>query len=263
MKELLNKITLGEWENYISKIPDNSIDLILTDPPYNTTACAWDRKVDLEKMFTEFNRVIKDKGVIVITGSQPFTTDLINANRKYFKYEWIWSKIKVSNFQLLSFQPGKVHENIIVFSKSASSFVKNNNNMNYYPIKERGKLRIKNTYSRNGSGRVVQIRGKLEKGIWIKSDTRHPKSIITFSNADNSTKKINPTQKPEGLWSYLIKTYTHENNLVLDCFSGSGTTAVCCKVLNRKFICFEKDQEQYEKSIKRLDYNNSRKKDLF
>ena len=232
------KIDKGGALHLLPEIPDKSIDMILTDLPYGTTACNWDTIIPLESLWRQYSRIIKDKGVIVLTASQPFTSILVMSNIKMFRYEWIWNKLKPSNFQMMNFQCGRIHEHILIFSKSPAVFC-NGNNMNYFPEKTERKIpkRVKKTYYGNKNA-------TLRKGHTIKDmgkstyDYRHPVSIYECSNANIKT-KIHPTQKPVTLFEYLINTYTNPGDNVHDSCLGAGTTLEACVNLNRNCIGFE------------------------
>ena len=212
--------------NVFPSIEDESVDMILCDLPYGTTACKWDTPLPLDKLWTEYKRVIKDNGAIVLTASQPFTTTLIHSNMDMFRYEWIWEKSLVGGFLNANRQPLKRHENILIFSKKQSI---------YNPLKTKG-----NPYfSRNGS--VGEIIHDKTVGGWVTENdgSRYPTSILKFSNDIG----LHPTQKPVALFEYLIKTYTNEHDVVLDNCAGSGTTGVACQNLNRDCILIEKEAE--------------------
>jgi site-specific DNA-methyltransferase (adenine-specific) len=189
-------------------------------------------------MFDAFNRVIRDNGCTAIFGSQPFTTDLICANRKYFKQELIWDKITGRQPFLCKIQHIKSHENILIFGK---------NKIKYNPIMRKSFLYID---KRNNQKIKTNHYKNIKRKNYCKS-TRYPLSLIKYSNENFLGK--HPTQKPVKLFQYLIRTYTDKNDIILDCFSGSGTTAAAAIETDRQFICFEKEQEYYEKSIKRID----------
>ena len=221
----------------MATLPAGSVDLVLTDPPYGTTACKWDSIIPLEPMWEQLKRLIKKNGAIVLTASQPFTTTLISSNMKMFKYCWVWDKKKGGNIQSLKWQPYKVHEDVAVFC---------NGRANYYPIKTPQKERTGKTYS-TGEANGIKNYGDVR----IYND-KHPKSIIEISNA-NQHGKVHPTQKPVALMEYLIKTYTNEGETVLDFTMGSGTTGVACKNLNRNFIGIEKDEKYFEIAKARIN----------
>jgi len=239
--DFINKIICGDCLEVMKDIPDKSIDMILCDLPYGTTACKWDTIIPFEPLWKEYKRIIKDNGAIVLTASQPFTSKLVISNLEMFKYEWIWIKNRGSNFALANKMPIKEHENVLVFYKSLPT---------YNPIKqeraETGKQRVKaiinpSTVSENYGGVVLQegkIYGKL----------RLPSSWQKF----NCEVGLHPTQKPVALFEYLIKTYTNEKDLVLDNCAGSGTTGVACQNLNRNFILIEKEKNYCEIANQRL-----------
>jgi len=233
----------GDCFEYLQKIPDNSIDLILTDPPYGVTACAWDEKPDLSRFFQEVWRVLQPKGACVVFGSEPFSSEVRLANRQFYRYDWIWDKKRGSNFQNARHQPMKSHENILVFSQRQST---------YNPIYWFGK-----PYKMGGGERRRKIEGLSEKGTVAsyrsetesKDGRRFPLSIIRFSR---DASRIHPTQKPVALLEYLIKTYSHPGETVLDPFMGSGSTGVACVQTGRKFIGCELDPHFFEVSKRRI-----------
>ena len=221
----VNTIIHGDCLEVMPQLPNGSVDMILCDLPYGTTACKWDTIIPFEPLWREYKRVIKSNGAIVLTASQPFTSALVMSNPKWFKYEWVWDKKKGGNIMNLKSQPYKVHENVLVFSKLPHL---------YYPIMTEQKERTGKTYSR-GEANLIPNYGDIRT-----YDKKYPNSILEVSNASQKD-KLHPTQKPVALFEYLIKTYTNENDLVLDNCAGSGTTGVACKNLNRNFILIEKD----------------------
>ena len=239
----------------MKKIKDKSIDLILCDLPYGTSACAWDTVIPFKKLWKQYKRIIKDTGVIALFGVEPFSSYLRMSNMEMYKYDWIWEKSKGANFLNLKYQPNKIHELISVFSKSASSF-STKGNMNYYPQMEKGKPYVSKCGQGTGKERDVSetanIRSKLVKTENINFGTRYPKSIIKF---DSDIDKYHPTQKPVKLLEYLIKTYSNENDLVLDNTMGSGSTGVACINLKRNFIGMELEKKYYKIAKKRLEEN--------
>ncbi len=226
------KLILGDCLAEMPKIADKSIDMVLCDLPYGTTACKWDTIIPFEPLWEQYKRIIKDNGAIVLTASQPFTSALIMSNLKMFKYNWVWNKRISGNPLLAKYQPLKIHEDICVFSKAKH---------NYYPEMRKGKMRIK------GGGKSKLLNMKMSKST---NDNYYPVSIIEYSNAKRG---VHPTQKPVALFEYLIKTYTNEGDLVLDNCSGSGTTGVACKNLNRNCILIEKDEEYYKIAERKIN----------
>ena len=235
MKKLeLNKIICGDCLVEMLKIPDKSVDMVLCDLPYGTTACKWDTIIPFEPLWKEYKRIIKNNGAIVLTASQPFTSALVMSNPDMFKYEWIWDKKQGSSPLNAKFQPNKIHENILVFSKSPSTF-SNKGVMKYFPQKTTGHK----SYISGKSNGGEKYHGFKSKGGTINKGERFPVSIQIFTKESSS----HPTQKPVALFEYLIKTYTNEGDLVLDNCAGSGTTGVACKMLGRNFILIEKEPE--------------------
>jgi len=235
MIQLIHGDCLEEMKN----IPDGSIDMILCDLPYGTTACKWDTVIDFDLMWEQLNRIIKPNGAIVLFGSEPFSSALRMSNIKNYKYDWIWNKKLGGNSMLVKYQPYKIHELIHVFSSKGKA--------NYRPLMEtRGDVRIKNGKTKNKDN-AFGVAG----AEYIKNNTYYPKSILEISNAKRSG-RVHPTQKPIELMEYLIKTYTNENETVLDFTMGSGTTGVACKNLNRNFIGIELDKDYFEIAKERI-----------
>jgi len=235
----INKIYNMDCLEGMKYIDDKSIDMILCDLPYGTTKCKWDIVIPFEPLWEQYERIIKDNGAIVLFGSQPFTSALVMSNLKLFKYEWIWQKTLATNFMLVKKQPAKKHENILVFYKKQPT---------YNPQMEIGK-----PYKDKPRKRTVGIHGNAEtiKKAINNEGTRYPSSVQLFSNGNNGN--VHPTQKPVELCEYVIKTYTNENELVLDNCIGSGTTAIACINTNRNFIGFELDKEYYEIAKNRIN----------
>ena len=241
------KLILGDCLVKMKDIPDKSIDMILCDLPYGTTACKWDTIIPFEPLWEQYKRIIKDNGAIVLTASQPFTTKLINSNIELFKYEWIWEKSRTVGFLNAKNAPLKKHENVLVFSKGKTANC-NKNNMIYNP---QGLIEINkvNKSVKQSDDTVVGNRPSRNKD-YIAKYTGYPTSIIKFNNEN---KQIHPTQKPVKLLEYLIKTYTNEDEIVLDNCMGSGSTGVACVNTNRKFIGIELDKNYFQIAIKRIN----------
>ena len=241
----------GDCLEKMKDIPYKSIDMILCDLPYGTTACKWDTIIPFEPLWEQYKRIIKDKGAIVLTASQPFTSALVMSNVEMFKYVWIWEKSKGINFVQAKNMPIKFHEDIVVFSLGKTIHSSQSDlRMTYNP---QGLVKVDKKWSRpqkyeNGHN-FSRDSHKLERTIEFEN---YPKSIIRFSNSDNNERGLHPTQKPVALFEYLIKTYTNEGDLVLDNCMGSGTTGVACKNLNRNFIGIELDPEYFKIAEKRI-----------
>ena len=238
----MNKLIHGDCLEVMKTIESGSIDAIITDPPYGTTACKWDSVIDFSLMWEQLNRIIKPNGAVVLFGSQPFTSSLIMSNPKMFKYEWIWKKNAGSNFGCVNFQPMKEHENILIFGKGR---------INYYPIRQKradsGYARQKTPIKYNTKTKVYSNGLNKELSVKITKD-RVPSSVQKF----NRERGKHPTQKPVQLIEYLIKTYTNESETVLDFTMGSGTTGVAAINLKRNFIGIEKDKKYFDIATKRI-----------
>ena len=246
----LNRIYNEDCLEGMKEIPDGSVDMILCDLPYGTTACSWDEIIPFDLLWEQYERVIKDNGAIVLTANQPFTSALVSSNIKIFRYEWIWDKIKASSGLHAKIQPMRSHESVLVFGKGK---------IPYYPIMRKGKPRI-DSVSIVNNGKAFG--GKdVERGYDNNEGLYYPKSVLHISNA-NQNGKFHPTQKPVALFEYLIKTYTNKNETVLDNCMGSGTTAIACMNTERNYIGFELDKTYYEKSLERIK-NHATQTDIF
>ena len=232
-------LRLGDCLELMKEIPSNSIDAIITDPPYGTTACKWDSVIDFKLMWEQLNRIIKPNGAIVLFGSEPFSSALRMSNIKNYKYDWIWDKKKPGAIGIGKFQPLRYTENVIVF----------NCNYKYYnpQMVLRDEIKKSKNYKKSMSGG-----SGLKVMTEIKTYThKYPRNIIEISNA-NQKGKLHPTQKPIPLMEYLIQTYTNENETVLDFTMGSGTTMVACQNTNRNGIGIEMDENYFNIAMKRI-----------
>jgi site-specific DNA-methyltransferase (adenine-specific) len=228
----------GDCLEWMSKFPDKSVDMILCDLPYGATANKWDAVISFEKLWLHYERIIKGNGAMVFTASQPFTSNLITSNLNLFKYELIWFKNVNSNFMLAKKQPLRHHENICVFYKKQPT---------YNPQMEDGEPYSRKRYT----GEILDtdnFDAKFKRFDSV-SDKRYPKSVLQIPRDE---RQIHPTQKPVALFEYLIKTYTNENEIVIDNTAGVCTTAIACKNINRKWICIEKEEEYCIKSVDRI-----------
>lgn len=236
----LNKLYNCDCMEGMKLIPDKSVDMILCDLPYGTTACKWDTIIPFRPLWEQYERIIKDNGAIVLFGSQPFTSSLVMSNLKLFRCEWIWEKETAANYGLAKKQPLKIHESIIVFSKNPSIY----NPQGLIPYNKMGRKR----------GKTAE-HTRVESQSWttknFQTHTNYPKTILKFSKKDD--KGIHPTQKPVALFEYLIRTYTNEGETVLDNCMGSGTTAIAAQNTNRRFIGFELDKGYFSKAQERLE----------
>jgi site-specific DNA-methyltransferase (adenine-specific) len=225
----------------MKEIPDYSIDAIITDPPYGTTACKWDTVIPLDLMWKQLNRIIKTNGAIVLFGCEPFSSALRISNIKNYKYDWIWKKDRPSGFLNAKKQPLRNIENISVFYKKQ---------VIYNPVMYIGKKSHSiGKAINNKKQRKNNLYGDF-KGMNRKGNLKYPRQILEYSRPHPP---IHPTQKPVALMEYLIKTYTNENQTVLDFTMGSGTTAIACINTNRKFIGIENNKEYFEAAKKRIE----------
>ena len=247
------KLYKGDCLEVMKLIPNGSIDAIITDPPYGTTACKWDSVIPFDLMWEQLNRIIKPNGAIVLFGQNTFTFKLGLSNEKMFRYTLTWEKTKAGGFLNAKRMPLRRHEQILCFYKKLPI---------YNPeMVTRGKVRKKGITTE--TGKHTSNYGKFENSV-VENNEYYPTSIIEVSNA-NRKDKLHPTEKPLELFEYLIKTYTNENDLVLDNTAGSGTTAIACLNTNRQFIVIEKEQKYYNIILKRVaDFNkNFEPKTLF
>ncbi|HHW90939.1 MAG TPA: site-specific DNA-methyltransferase [Clostridiales bacterium] len=228
-------------------IEDKSIDAIICDLPYGTTACKWDSIIPFEPLWEQYERIIKDNGAIVLTASQPFTTKLINSNIKIFRYELIWKKERPTNPLMCKKQFPKYHENICVFYKKQPTF-----NPQYIKRKEKNK---RNNKPRNFADNTKVITDKYSEMVLSgNNDYIYQPSIIEVP----MERGLHPTQKPVKLLELLIKTYTNEGETVLDNCAGSFTTAVACDNTNRNWICIEKEEDYCNIGLTRINDNRER-----
>ena len=242
------KIINDDCLKILPTIPNKSVDLILTDPPYGTTPCKWDSVIQLDKMWFELKRIIKKEGAIILFGTEPFSSSLRLSNPNWFKYDWIWEKPSGANFLVANYQPLKVHEIISVFGNAPTSYSKNKP-MVYNPQETKGSPYKQKSGKQKTEKENSTVRSKIEQVITENNGTRKPRTVIHFSN---DKEKLHPTQKPVALLEYLIKTYTNENEVVLDFTMGSGSTGVACKNLNRDFIGIELDEKYFNIAKERL-----------
>ncbi len=220
------------------------IDAIITDPPYGTTACKWDNVIPFDKMWERLNKLIKPNGAIILFGSEPFSSNLRTSNLKEYKYDLIWEKNNCSNFQLAKKQVLRYHENISIFYKKQTT---------YNP---QGLIRLekpKIQSNKGKAGRLGHLGSEKKRDSYKQEFTNYPKSILRFNR---ESKNVHPTQKPLELMEYLIKTYTNENEVVLDFTMGSGSTGVACMNTNRKFIGIELDDKYFNVAKERIESIN-------
>ncbi len=219
-------------------------DAIITDPPYSILGYKWDKVIPYDEMWERIEKLIKPTGAIILFGNEPFSSNLRNSNKEYYRYDWKWLKSQVTGYQNAKYQPLRCYEDIMIFSKSGA--VPNCiNHMCYYPqgLIEYNKKVVSKSID------YVKEKKKNEKYEHIKEYTNYPKNVIQVARETNL---YHPTQKPITLMEYLIQTYTKENELVLDFTSGSGSTLLACEILNRRWIGIEISEEYCEVIKKRL-----------
>lgn len=241
MENIFNyKLRKGDCLELMKEIEGDTIDMILADLPYGTTACKWDSIINLDALWKEYNRILKPGGVIVLFSAQPFTTKLINSNIKDYKYSWYWVKNNVTGFSFAKYQPMRKVEDINVFYKKHPPYNPQGLKKLDTPKK---KFRKKSTRETIYDGKDILCKEYLQKY------TNYPNNILNFNK---ESKCVHPTQKPVQLLEYLIKTYTDEGMLVLDNCMGSGSTGVACGNLNRRFLGIELDDKYFDISKKRI-----------
>lgn len=237
LKEFENKVFNNDCYEVLPFIESNSIDLILTDPPYNTTNCKWECDIDIQRLFEHFKRIIKSTGTIVVFGNNPFSARVIMNNLDIYKYSCVWVKPNSTSPNLAKKQPMRRYEDIMVFQKGCGT---------YNPVMSQGKpYKWK---SKRSGGEATKISYKEDRSI-ENSGFRYPTNVFEFAQE----RGLHSTQKPVPLFEYIIKMYTNEGDIVFDPFSGSGTSAIASIKSQRKFICIEKDKDIFEKSVKRIE----------
>jgi len=243
-----SSLFLADCFDVLPSIPDKSIDAIIADLPYGTTACKWDSVLPLYKLWEQYKRIIKPNGAIVLTASQPFTSALIMSNPKMFKYTWVWEKSKATGFLNAKKRPLVAHEDIVVFCKGTPP---------YHPQMTEGSAYNKGIRKNQTENDVY---GSFEQ-VEVKSNgLRYPRSVQYFKTAESEGETWHKTQKPISLMEYLTLTYSNENDIILDNTMGAGTTGLACLKTNRQFIGIEKEEQYYNIAIQRLssyyDYTN-------
>lgn len=232
----------GDCLELMKDIPDGSVDLILCDLPYGTTACKWDAVIPLDKLWGEYKRLGKINCAFVFTASQPFTSALVLSNPSWFKYQWVWDKALPTGFQMASHRPLKQHEDVLVFCAGKTT---------YNPqLIEREKPRVYNRGAASVGGETLNTVNHDGKDRVLTH--YQPRSILRVPNANNKG-KVHPTQKPVSLMEYMIRTYTSEGDTVLDNCMGSGTTGVACANTGRNFIGMEMDAGYFEIAKNRIE----------
>jgi len=233
----------------MERIPDGSIDLMLTDPPYNTIACDWDKPINLDELWKEWERIIKPNGVWAFTATQPFATDLIMSKRVFFKYELIWEKNSFTNFMQAKRMPMRNHENILIFYRKQPTF-----NPQLKQVQGRGKsINKKSTQIYNIGGKKSETyNSKRKPGLGISGSVIFIKNEKETYNSSNGSQDRHPSQKPVNLMRYIIRMYTNKDETVFDGYAGSGTTAIACIEEKRNFIGSELDKKYFNKAAQMI-----------
>lgn len=252
----LNKLYNKDFLLGCNDIDDKSIDLILVDPPYGTTKCSWDIIIPFEKMWQCYNRIIKDNGAILIFGTEPFSSSLRLSNLNMYRYDWYWNKGRAANFLFMNRQPGKIIETISVFYKKQPTYnpqkrinPKGPSKRHLSPNPSKISRNVKDLMGSESDRGLSECENQNFHGKNYEPDKLLPNNILEFTKP---TKRLHPTEKPISLLEYLIKTYTNENNVVLDTCAGSASTLVATKNLNRKFIGFETNAEYFQSACDRI-----------
>lgn len=242
---MMQEIWHGDCLELMDDIKSSSVDFILTDLPYGSTKCKWDVIIPFEPLWKQYNRIIKDNGVIALFGSEPFSSYLRISNIENYKYDWTWDKVTARGHLVAKKRPMQQTECVSIFYKSTPIY---NPQMIDRP-KDKIEIRKTTEYNR------TEIMGGEKTNAPINKvyDKWYPKTIIKISNAGSSVKSVHPTQKPVELLEYLIKTYTNDKMLVVDSCVGSGSTLIAAKNLNRGFIGIEKDEYYYKLAVDRLN----------
>jgi len=253
LQNYINKVIQGDCLEVMKGIPNESVDMILADLPYGTTACKWDTIIPFEPLWEQYKRIIKNNGAIVLTASQPFTSALVMSNTKMFKYPIYWIKDKPSNFLMGKKQPLRYVEEILIFSRGVPSY---NPQMQLREEKDKRKNKLTSSLLKNENiginEKTDKYQDRLKSGL---NDYIYPRNYQKFNNR---TTGLHPTQKPVNLFEYLIKTYSNEGDTILDNVAGSGTTGIACKNTNRNYILIEKDLEYIDIINKRLKETSSK-----
>ena len=241
------KLIPGDCLKKMLELPEKSVDLVVCDPPYGTTTIKWDEVLNFTEMWECYERIVKPKGVIVLFGSQPFSSQLICSKLDWFRYELIWNKNKCGSPGLAKKRPMKVHENILIFYREAGG--------TYNPQMEEGE-----PYARTSKKTEGYVGRKNDHGYGLKpvksfenKGTRYPKSILNISRDFSAQQQVHPTQKPVPLMEWLIKTYSNEGDMVLDNCMGSGPVGIAAKKLGRNFTGIEKDPDYFALAEARIN----------
>ena len=238
----LDTITCGDCMAWLKTLPDGCADMVLTDPPYGTTACKWDKKVDMALLFAELWRVLKHNGALLMFAQNPFAAEIIVQERKWFRYEWVWKKTQVVGFANAKRMPMRQHELCLVFYKKLPTY-------NAVPIRSQGGKPYRSNVKRRDGGVYHK---HLDKSVRVQSvdGSRFPQDVVTMPRDSHP---IHPTQKPQELCEMLVRQYTNRGECVLDPFAGSGSTAAAAKATGRHFLACELDAAFHAAAVDRLN----------
>jgi DNA modification methylase len=250
MKFERSKIILGDCLEEMELIPDKSIDMVLADLPYGTTACSWDSIIPIDLLWVQYKRIIKENGAIVLTAVQPFTSALVMSNLKMFKYSWVWDKKRHSNPLIAKKQPLNNYEDIVIFYNKQCVY--NPQPYKLHTEKQLSSKGIGDTHLTDTKGATTIINDGRKNENGYGYPRRIIKDIPVHNNLSKDKNGLHPTQKPVALFEYLVKTYTNQGDLVLDNTAGSGTTGEACLNLYRDFVLIEKEQKYYDVIKNRL-----------
>lgn len=241
----MNSPTLlcGDCLELMNRIPNGSIDMVLSDLPYGTTRCRWDTPINLPELWKQYRRVAKENGAIVLFSAQPFTTELISSNKAMYRYEWIWRKTQPSGFMNAKKMPLRTHENIEIFYRKPPI---------YNPQMTHGHQRKTATAYGTRESDGSSCYGREERNYTYDSTDRYPVDVLQYSTGDKA-KRLHPTQKPVDLLEYLVKTYTNPGETVLDNCMGAGSTGIACLNTGREFVGIELDPEYYQIAKERIE----------
>ena len=248
------KLYKGDCLEIMKEIENKSIDMILCDLPYNKLTAQWDKLIPINKLWEQYNRIIKDNGVIALFAQQPFTSLLVGSNIGDFRHNIVWYKDKCANFIHAKYQPRKTTEDILIFSKQGSGFTHNSKNRCTYNPQMIDRKPRKPTQKTVRSKSLLEVRGEacdLRSGEDFIADKSYPENIVYFKTEHKN--RLHPCQKPIKLLEYLIKTYSNEDDAILDNTMGSGSTGIACINTNRKFIGIEKEEEYFEIAKERIN----------
>lgn len=241
------KLVLGDCLDEMKKIPTGSIDAIICDLPYGTTECKWDIMIPLDRLWKEYNRIIKENGVVVLFGCQPFTSLLGASNIENLRYSWVWEKTKPTNFMHAKKKPLRAFEDILVFYKKQPTY----NPQGLVPVNKVLKNSVTKAHGFKMNGDKTSLHKGFKNNFHVQTFTNYPRGfIVTGENGMRNS--FHPTQKPVSVLEYLIKTYTNEGDVILDNCMGSGSTGLAAVNLNRHFIGIEKEKRYYEIAKKRI-----------